>query len=230
MILLNGNDWNSTFTNIKNKSNEIINTVYQLKIILLGNSGVGKTSVLQRYMNKDFDETVKCTINSECHNKTIIIDSSNTAKINIWDTCGLEKYKSLTKQYFINTHGVILMYDVCNEESFKDLNKWLDEFKKNTDKEVSVVLVGNKIDSKDRIISFERASIFANNNDLIYIETSAKEGLNVETPFESVTKEIIQIIKRNAKFEKDINEKKSISTIDAIRGKNYRVDKKTKCC
>ena len=231
MISLDGIDWNSTFTNTKNKSNEIINTIYQLKIILLGNSGVGKTSVLKRYMNEGFDENVKCTINAESHNKTIIIDSSNTAKIRIWDTCGQEKYKSLTKQYFKNTHGIILMYDVCIEESFNDLNTWLDIIKKNMNiDEVSIVLVGNKVDSKDRIISFEKASIFANSNDLTYIETSAKEGLNVETPFESVTKEIIRIIRKNAKFVKDINEKKSITSTDAIRGKSFSQDKKTQCC
>ena len=136
----------------------------------------------------------------------------------------------MTKQYFKDAHGIILMFDVCDKRSFADLNIWLEEIKKNTSKDdVSIVLCGNKIDLKFRNISYEDANNFAKNNDLLYCETSSKEGMNVEVAFESVTKDIIEKLNRKNKIE---NEDKNVllgNTI-GVKEKERKREKEVRCC
>ena len=119
-------------SNISIKSNDSNNlkTFYKLKIILIGDSGVGKTSLLGRYMDEAFIPNKPCTINADFKIKSIKIDSFTTVEITIWDTCGQERYRSMTNQYFKDAHGIILMFDVCDKRSFTDLDIWLDEIKK----------------------------------------------------------------------------------------------------
>ena len=120
---------NSNFSTKSTDSNNF-KTFYKLKIILIGDSGVGKTSLLSRYMDETFVANKPCTINADFKIKSITLDPLTSAQITIWDTCGQEKYRSMTKQYFKDAHGIILMFDVCDKRSFADLNIWLDEIKK----------------------------------------------------------------------------------------------------
>ena len=219
-------------SNVSTKSTDSKNskTFYKLKLILIGDSGVGKTSLLGRYMDEAFIPNKPCTLSADFKIKSITIDQFTSAEITIWDTCGQEKYRSMTKQYFKDAHGIILMFDVCDKRSFADLNIWLEEIKKNTSKDdVSIVLCGNKIDLKFRNISYEDANNFAKNNDLLYCETSSKEGMNVEVAFESVTKDIIEKLNRKNKIE---NEDKNVllgNTI-GVKEKERKREKEVRCC
>ena len=229
-ILENNNNRNTYSTRISNDSKEV-KTFYKLKIILLGDSGVGKTSLLNRYIGQAFIPNLPCTIQTDFKIKSITIDPLTSAQITIWDTCGQEKYRSMTKQYFKEAHGIILMFDVCDKRSFACLNAWIDEIKKHRIKEdLSIILVGNKIDMKFRNITSEEASNFAKNNDILYCETSSKEGINIESPFEKITKDIITKKSSQAKFENEIIEKVSLNSTRAVRGKERKREKEVKCC
>ena len=219
---------NQRYSNASNKSNDSLNlqTFYKLKIILIGDSGVGKTSLLSRYMGEEFVANKKCTLNAEFKIKSIKIDDSTSAQITIWDTCGQEKFRSMTSQYFKEAHGIILMFDVCDKRSFADLDIWLKEIKAKAEKDdVSIILVGNKIDLKFRNISYEDAKNFANNKDLNYYETSSKEGTNIESPFENITKDIIEKMNRKNQFENEVKEKVSLNSVRAVRGKERKREK-----
>ena len=206
-------------------------TFYTIKIILIGNSGVGKTSLLSRYMNEGFNVNQKCTLNAEFKIKSITINENTSAQITIWDTCGQEKYRSMTGQYFKNAHGILLMFDVGDKRSFTDLNLWLDEIKKHIiNEDVTIYLVGNKIDLKRRNISSEDANNFAKNNDLLYCETSSKEGLNVDFPFDNITKEIVEKLLRKSKNEKENRERLALNNPRLVKGKEVTREKEVKCC
>ena len=197
---------------------------YQFKIVLLGDSGVGKSSLLSRYMDEGFFPNQTCTINADYKVKSLIVDEFSSAQITIWDTCGQERYRSMTGRYFKGAHGIILIYDVADKRSFADLDIWLEEIKKNAVKEdLSIILVGNKIDLKFRNIKKEDAKNFADKNNLLYCETSSKEGLNVNNAFEMITKEIIN--KQN-----NSNVCESSSSIKNFGENEKRREKEIMCC
>ena len=218
---------------ISTKSNKSFEnkTFYKFKIILIGDVGVGKTSLLERYMDEQFIETRPCTIQADSKIKSIKIDNLTSATLTIWDTCGQERFRGMTKLFFKNAQGIILLFDVNNRNSFSNLNMWLEDINKNTNKvEVSIVLCGNKIDL-NREISFEEANNFANNNDLIYCEASCKDGINVESPFEKCTFDIVDRINRKHKFESEISKPISLNpSIRAIKGKERLNENKSICC
>jgi small GTP-binding protein len=208
-----------------------LKTFYKFKVILIGDSGVGKTSLLNRYMDKEFSNNIPCTISADFKIKSIQIDPLTSAQITIWDTCGQEKYRSITKQYFKDAHGIILVFDVSDRRSFADLNNWLDEIKNNSTKDdASIVLVGNKIDLKYRCISNEDAKSFAKNKELVYCETSSKDGINIESPFENIAKEIIEKMNKKQGFGNYGNENVFLHNTREIREKEQKREKEVKCC
>ena len=227
---LDNNNRDSYYTRVSKSSNEV-KTFYKFKLILGGDSGVGKTSLLNRYMEREFTQNQPCTVTADCQLKSLTIDSLTSAQLMIWDTCGQEKFRSMTNQYFKFAHGVILVYDVSDRRSFANLNSWLDDIKKNSmNDDISIILVGNKIDLEFRNITPEQGSKFAKDNNLLYCETSSKEGLNVESPFETLTKDIISKKNNKRNFENEINEKISLTSTCAVRGKERKREKDIKCC
>ena len=220
----------SYYTRVSKSSNEV-KTYYKFKLILVGDSGVGKTSLLGRYMDNGFSQNLPCTITADFKIKSLVIDSLTSVQLTIWDTCGQEKFKSMTDQYFKFSHGVILVFDVADKRSFGDLDFWLKKIKKNAiNDDISIILVGNKIDLKFRNITSEEASKFAKENNILYCETSCKEGINIEDPFETLTKDIISKKKIQKNFENEINEKISLNSTNAVRGKEHKREKELKCC
>ena len=208
---------NSSNSNIHPSNN------YQFKIILLGESGVGKTSILSCYMEEKFKSDRPCTINADFKIKSLKIDQSTSVKLTIWDTAGQERYKSLTRHYFKDAHGVILIYDVADRRSFEGLDKWLEEIKNNMLKDgVSIILIGNKIDLPFRNVTKEEGESFANKNDLLYLETSSKEGTNIEKVFEMISKDII-----SNKNIFDSNYSSPHESLRAVRGSRTN---QAKCC
>ena len=184
-----------------NASHEVVlyKEIYELRIILVGDSNVGKTSLINRFMGDDFQENYQCTINVDFKIKTITFSSSIAAELKIWDTCGQERFKSLTSGYFKEAHGIVLVFDVSNLDSFKNLSFWLKEIKNNSNSNIKpeIILVANKIDLKDRKVTNETGKEFANKNKIMYVETSAKNGLNIDSQFEKLADVLINKIKEN---------------------------------
>ena len=184
-----------------NASHEVVlyKEIYELRIILVGDSNVGKTSLINRFMGNDFQENYQCTINVDFKIKTITFSSSIAAELKIWDTCGQERFKSLTSKYFKDAHGVVLVFDVSDLSTFKNLSFWLKEIKNNSNSNIKpeIILVANKIDLKDRKVTKETGKEFANKNKIMYVETSAKNGLNIDSPFEKLANVLINKIKEN---------------------------------
>ena len=204
---------------------------YQFKIVLSGDSTVGKTSLLTRFIEGKFCEFNKCTICADFKTKLIKIDESTIAKVTIWDTAGQEKYKAITRNYYKDAHGIILIYDVTNKSSFKNLPAWLNDINNNNNlgEDISIILVGNKTDLPFREVSSEEGDGFAKNNNLLFVETSSKEGHNVENVFEMVTKDILA---NNENIENYNNMSMSLNeSVKSVRDASQNEsDSKAMCC
>ena len=199
-------------------NNEIKLTI---RLLLLGDSSVGKTSILNKYIANKFIENNIATLGVEYMDKTV--DYNNfKIKLQIWDTSGEEKYRSITKSYYKNAEGLLVIFDITNEESFNHVKNWINEAKDNNS-DIKIILVGNKLDfENERKVAKDRAIKFAENNSLQYFETSAKSGKNIHKSFKAMIDLIL-----DGKSEQDIlNEfKKPQKTVSVNDDK-----KKKSCC
>ena len=243
---LSGSSFNnrlgSEFNITKTQNNYSVDRIiYELKIILVGNSGVGKTSLIGAFLGENFDNNYKCTVAAETKTKNMVIDINVAVNLNIWDTCGQEKFRSLTKSYFRDAHGILLVFDVSDQKSFDDLDLWLKEIKEGAPETSSIILVGNKIDL-NRTVSNQDANDFIIKNKLQYVEVSCLEGRFIESPFQIISSDIVNKIKRGEiKIEQKDEEDKEhdIKISDSqhleeefkiIEKKERKREKEVKCC
>lgn len=165
--------------------------VHLLKIVVIGDAGVGKSAMLLRLSTGRFEETMPPTIGLDFHVKTIRINDQ-TVKLTIWDTAGQERFRTLTSSYYRNCSGVVLVYDVSCKGSFEHLQGWMEEIDVHVNRQrLSILLVGNKIDLMDRQISFEEARAYACNQAMTYAETSAKTDEGIWPAFRSLVTRIL---------------------------------------
>ena len=170
---------------------------YLFKIVLIGDSGVGKSNLLSRFTRNEFNLESKTTIGVEFAQKTIVIDGK-VIKAQIWDTAGQERYRAITSAYYRGAVGALLVYDICKAVSFENVDKWLKELKDHADSQTVVMLTGNKCDLKHlRAVKTDDAASYSQKNNLAFIETSALEGSGVEKAFEIILNEIYQLTIRN---------------------------------
>ena len=165
-----------------------------LKIIIIGDSNVGKTSFLDKFVNNNFQKVYLSTIGVDFFTKIIEVDGIKF-KIHLWDSCGQEKFKSLTRSYYRNMDGIIMMYDITDLKSFENIKSWLTESEKFADNCVAKILVGNKKDLEDmRSVSYEKAKKYAESIDVNFFEISNKEDYHddIVTVLKSFVKEIYQ--------------------------------------
>ena len=155
-------------------------------VILIGDANVGKTSILCKFINGTFSDNITSTVNVEFKAKNLKIDKNLYAKLSIYDTAGQERFRALTRQYYHNANGVILVFDLTDEHSFAKLNGWIKDINENAGN-VEVILVGNKSDLEDRKITKYTAEKYAKEKNVKYIETSAKEGTNILLLFEELS-------------------------------------------
>jgi len=156
---------------------------YLFKVVLIGDSGVGKSNLLSRFTRNEFCLESKSTIGVEFATRSVQIDGK-TIKAQIWDTAGQERYRAITSAYYRGAVGALLVYDITSFESFNNARKWLTELRDHSDSNIVVLLAGNKNDlSHLRAVSVEQAHVFANSEDLTTIETSALNSSNVEQAF-----------------------------------------------
>ena len=196
-----------------------------IKIIIIGDSSVGKTSILLKYVEKLFPEEHISTIGVEYKEKIIKRDCFNI-KLQIWDTAGQERFRSITKNIYKNTNGVLFVYDITNLESFKNVKHWIKDTE-NIDKEIRGVILGNKCDLEDKRAIFKNdlAEIGEKYN-MAVLETSAKEGINVNECFDLL---IDVLFKNKSKLEiKEMYFRKQKSDL-SISTKKSNVPKKG-CC
>ena len=178
---------------------------YIVKILTLGDSSVGKSSIVLRFSDDDFNDNQFATIGIDFKTKYIKMGDSSV-KVLIWDTAGQEKFQNIAKQYYKGANGVLLIYDICNRKSFERVDFWLKELKEyNRIDELFVCLVGNKIDLEDkRVISNEEGEKYAKVNNINYFEVSAKSGKGVSELFNKAIKgSMDKVFSSNEKEEVD---------------------------
>ena len=179
---------------------------FLMKIIMVGDSGVGKTNLLERYIKNEFWEATRNTVGVDFMAKKVMIHNQQV-KIQFWDTAGQEKYKSISSAYYKSTQGVILVYDVTNRNSFRNIGMWLTDIRNHSDNSIHFLLVGNKIDIADnRVITQEEASRYARKEGLFFMEVSAKSNVNqcVNKAFHILFEEILKrFFDTDKRMEKD---------------------------
>ncbi|KAM6948601.1 ras-related protein Rab-18-B-like [Aplochiton taeniatus] len=163
-----------------------------LKLLIIGESGVGKSSLLLRFTEDTFDPDQTATIGVDFKVKTISVDG-NTTKLAIWDTAGQERFRTLTPSYYRGAQGVILVYDVTKRDTFSKLENWLNELETYcTRNELVKMLVGNKIDMENRDVDRNEGLKFARKHSMLFIEASAKTRDGVQCAFEELVEKILQ--------------------------------------
>ena len=156
---------------------------YLLKFIIIGDSSVGKSNILSVYRDGTFNEKSNPSIGVEFIAKNIEIDDL-VFRIQIWDTAGQESFRSITRAYYKNSVCAFIVYDITSRSSFENVKSWLDDIQKQCPQTTFLVLVGNKIDlENERQILYEEGASFAEKNNMLFIETSAKTGQNIENLF-----------------------------------------------
>ena len=165
---------------------------YIFKVLLVGNSGSGKSSVLKRFVENEFDNEITTTIGADFAAK-IVSSNGIVAKLSIWDTAGQERFRSLSASYYRGCHGVVLVFDVNSKASFTSIKQWLEEIELYTERQyMALLMVGNKIDLKEREVSTEEAQQFATNEAMLYIETSALTNVNIANSFNLLYMRILE--------------------------------------
>ena len=205
---------------------------YKLKLIVLGDTSVGKTNIIQRYISDDYSSNTKSTVGVEFFNKTFHINK-DIVKLEIWDTAGQERYKSITSAYYKGSRGVFLVYDITNLSSFEDLDKWKNEINEKVKGPLKMMIIGNKSDLKDeREVSTENALEKAKNLNIPFMETSALESINIKEAFESILKEMYKEFKKEEKIKADLNNRPEgikLDTKEMILEKEI-LSKGIECC
>jgi len=167
---------------------------YLFKIVIAGESGVGKSSLQLRYTGHEFNPAIMSTIAVDFNTKTVNLENGKTVKAQIWDTAGSERFRPITASYYRGAAGMMLVYDICNSWTFNNLPKWLEEWRRHGQENSVLMLVGNKSDrSHSRTVSTEEAKAFAVRNGLLFAEVSANDASNLESAFLMLLTEIFRV-------------------------------------
>nr|CCF17540.1 RabE GTPase protein [Micrasterias denticulata] len=161
----------------------------RLKLLLIGDSSVGKSSLLLRFAEDSFSQTFISTIGVDFKTRTIDIDGEQV-KLSIWDTAGQERFRTITAAYYRGANGIVLVYDITSESSFNSIRGWIRNIEEHASENVCKILVGNKADMEDRrVVSKEQGQALANEFRIKFFETSAKADINVEEAFVCIARE-----------------------------------------
>ena len=173
----------------KNKLSTSMDCVY--KVLLLGDSTVGKTCVLLKYTDKIFQETHMMTIGLDYRLKVMQLQSGKEVKLQIWDTAGQDRFRSITKNYYKGSHGIILIYDVTSLKTFENVKSWISQINEEISDKVVIYLVANKIDMEtERKVSTKEGQKLAEELGVPFIETSAKTGVGIDNVFNDMVERI----------------------------------------
>ncbi|KAJ3432153.1 ras-related protein rab-5c [Anaeramoeba flamelloides] len=208
----------------------------ELKIVLIGASGVGKTSIVERFVKNFFNEKQRKTIGSTFLSKVCVVNEKSYY-LNIWDTAGEERFHSLVKLYYRDTNIAILCFDITKQSSFRDLDHWYQELQNSAPRNVILMIVGNKTDlEEEREVQEKEIKDWALNRNCSYIETSAKTGSNINNLFENVCKIFSEKFDKIENFlsEENLPIRKKTIVIGSNKQQQNRQKKlkqeKKKCC
>ena len=200
----------------------IQNVDYIFKILIIGDSSVGKSNILLRYTDNIFHDTFLPTIGVDFKVRQIEL-LNKKIKLNIWDTAGQERFKTITATYYKGSLGIILVFDITEPESFENINMWMGEVAKHASSNVVKLLIGNKCDLEEkRKVSREEAEEFAKSHNIKYIECSAKSDVNIKEAFDEISKQIYNVLPES--------EKRMTRDGDYDSGLRRRNDNGGKCC
>ena len=198
-----------------------------IKIILIGDSAVGKTNIMSKYLKGEFKENTKATVGVEFGSKLFKIDNHNI-KAQIWDTAGQENYKAVTGAYYKGSKGAFVVYDVTRKETFESADRWINDLKVTADPKINIILIGNKSDLEDkREVLKEQGEEKAKSFDCAFLETSALKGDNIDKGFEMMVNEIFK------KYGEETMEDDDFGTME--KGEDINLEKVNKvekkgCC
>ncbi|CAD5181696.1 unnamed protein product [Musa acuminata subsp. malaccensis] len=209
---------------------------YVFKVVLIGDSAVGKSQLLARFARNEFSVDSKATIGVEFQTRTLNIDDK-TIKAQIWDTAGQERsYRAVTSAYYRGAVGAMLVYDITKRQTFDHVARWLDELRGHADRNIVIMLIGNKSDLGSlRAVPIEDAKEFAQRENLFFMETSALEATNVEGAFVTVLTEIYRITSKKSLVANDQSDSTGNSSLlkgtqIVVPGQEPPSESKSMCC
>ncbi|TYJ27280.1 hypothetical protein E1A91_A07G175900v1 [Gossypium mustelinum] len=198
---------------------------YLFKIVLIGESAVGKSNLLSRFARNEFDNNSKATIGVEFQTQVVEIDGKEI-KAQIWDTAGQERFRAVTSAYYRGAVGALIVYDITRRSSFDSIKRWLDELST-----VARMVVGNKCDLENiRDVSVEEGKSLAEEEDLFFMETSALESTNVQTAFEVVIREIYNNVCREALNSEAYKAELSVNRVNLVKDGANTPKEGFSCC
>ena len=183
------------------------------KVLLLGDSSVGKTCFLKRYIDNTFQDAYLSTIGFDFKFKNVTLKDGKKVKIQLWDTAGQERFRTIAKSYYKGAHGIVLIYDVTSKRTYENIRKWLNQIKEEASSRISIILVANKIDcEEEREVTKEEGENLAKTSGLTLFEASAKDSINVNESFqdliEKISEKYANINSNTTKLNNSKNEKK----------------------
>ena len=198
------------------------------KVVLVGDSFVGKTNIMSKYLKNEFHEDSKATVGVEFGSKKFNIEG-HSIKAQIWDTAGQERYKAITSAYYKGAKGAFIVYDITRKNSFDSIDKWISDVTAVADKKISIVLIGNKNDLEDqRQVTKEQGEAKAASLQVAFLETSALSGENLNKAFEMMMNEVYKKCHEEMKVEGESQAIQGGQDITLSKGKAKKTGKK--CC
>lgn len=202
------------------------------KIIIIGDSGVGKSNILSMYLRNEFKQDSKSTVGVEFGAKKLTINNT-TIKAQIWDTAGQERYRSITSTYYKGSKGCFIVYDITQNSTFESVDRWYNEMRKTADPNISIILVGNKCDlDSQRQVSKEAGEEKAKTLNMPFFETSALANIQIEKVFNSMIEDIHEKYSKLQKNDGDGDDFDFVKNngVDLIKNNNQQVEKEKKTC
>ena len=212
--------------NIEEVASSDVKEDYKLKVVVVGDSGVGKTNLIKRFVTNTFSANSKATVGVEFISKSYRINDQ-VFKIEIWDTAGQERYKSNTAAYYKGAKGALIVYDTTQKTSFENIDKWMSEIKEKSSKDMKLMIIGNKIDLKDeRQVETDEALAKAQTLEAPIMETSALDATNVKEAFYDLLKEMYKEVKKKL----DVVESQAEGGNEGIQLETNEENQKKGCC
>ncbi|XP_073148224.1 ras-related protein RABA5b-like [Henckelia pumila] len=205
---------------------------YLFKIVVIGDSAVGKSNLLSRFARDEFDHHSKATIGVEFQTQVVEVDGKEV-KAQVWDTAGQERFRAVTSAYYRGAVGALIVYDISRKPTFESIKRWLDELNTHCDTAVARMLVGNKCDLENiREVSVEEGKCFAEEEGLFFIETSALDSTNVRKSFEIVIREIYDKVSRKILKSDSYKAELSVNRVSLADGVDLSKQNKSvfSCC
>jgi Ras-related protein Rab-11A len=201
---------------------------YLFKIVIIGDSGVGKSNIFTRFIKDEFNLDSKATIGVEFSAKNVTI-KDKVIKAQVWDTAGQERFRALAKNYYRGAVGALLVYDITNHDSFKSVERWLKEVKDHAEPHLVSLLIGNKNDLEEkRAVKTEEGAEFAEKQGVGFVETSAKNNVNIESAFNRLVTEIFETLDKVGEEEEQPKNPVSGKALPKDPVENIQINSKRK--